>query len=49
MYDDDNYVDMVVHDKIKNEYAQKHNWIMIRIPYWDFNKIETILNKELII
>ncbi|MBC6695335.1 hypothetical protein H9L25_00890 [Terrisporobacter mayombei] len=49
MYDDDNYDDMVVHDKIKNEYAQKHNWIMIRIPYWDFNKIETILNKELII
>ena len=34
-------------DKIKNEYAKKHNWKLIRIAYWDFDKIEEILEKEL--
>ena len=34
-------------DKLKNEYAKEHNWKLIRIPYWDFDRIEEILNKEL--
>ena len=31
-------------DLIKNKYCQDNNIILIRIPYWDFNNIETILN-----
>ena len=34
-------------DRLKNEYAKKHNWKIIRIPYWDFDRIEEILDKEL--
>lgn len=30
-------------DKLKDEYAKKNDWKMIRIPYWDFDKIEEIL------
>lgn len=35
-------------DEIKNKYANKHNWKLIRIPYWEFENIEEILNRELI-
>lgn len=31
------------HDRIKDEYAKKHNWKIIRIPYWDFNNMNIIL------
>lgn len=30
-------------DNLKNKYAIDNNWILIRIPYWDFDKIENIL------
>jgi uncharacterized protein YecE (DUF72 family) len=30
-------------DKIKNQYCKNNNIDLIRIPYWDFNKIEQIL------
>ena len=35
-------------DKIKTDFAKIENIKLIRIPYTDFNKIEEILNKELI-
>ena len=35
-------------DKIKTDFAKTENIKLIRIPYTDFNKIEEILNKELI-
>ena len=35
------------HDKIKNEYCEKHNIKIIRIPYWDYKNIEKILDKEI--
>ena len=35
------------YDKIKDEYCKKNNIPLIRIPYWDFNNIEEILEKEL--
>lgn len=35
-------------DKLKDEYAKKNNIKLIRIPYWDFNNIETILQTRLI-
>ena len=36
-----------IHDKLKNEYCIKHNIKLLRIPYWEFDNIETILTKEL--
>lgn len=29
-----------MHDQIKNNYCQKNQIKLIRIPYWDFNDIE---------
>ncbi len=34
------------HDELKNKYAKENGWKLIRIPYWDFDNIEEILNKE---
>jgi len=42
-----NFIIIEKHDKIKNEYCKKHNIKLIRIPYWDYNNIETIIKKEL--
>lgn len=36
------------HDNIKNQYCKDNNIPLIRIPYWQFDKIEEILNKWLI-
>lgn len=36
------------YDKIKDDYASSHNIKMIRIPYWDFDNIEKILQSHLI-
>lgn len=35
------------HDAIKNKYCNNNNIELIRIPYWDINKIEDILNDKL--
>lgn len=35
-------------DNIKNEYCKNNNIKLIRIPYWDFDNIDIILNKELL-
>lgn len=32
------------YDQLKNEYCYSHNINLIRIPYWNFDKIEHILN-----
>ena len=34
-------------DDIKTNYCQQNNIKLIRIPYWDFDNIESILIKEL--
>lgn len=47
IYDETKYISLKQNDEIKNEYAKKHNWKMIRIPYWEFDNIEKILNREL--
>lgn len=36
-----------INDKIKDEYCKNNNIHLLRIPYWDFNNIETILNDYL--
>lgn len=35
------------HDRIKDEYCKAHNIRLIRIPYWDIDRIDEILSKEL--
>lgn len=37
------------HDMIKTQYCIDNNIKLIRIPYWDINNIEQILNNELIL
>lgn len=43
----DKFIDTKIRDTIKNEYCKKNNIKLIRIPYWDYNKIEDILKCEL--
>lgn len=47
IYDENDYEKLKIHDRLKNQYAKENGWKLIRIPYWDFDKIEEILNKEL--
>ncbi|MHB9925527.1 hypothetical protein [Clostridium botulinum] len=35
------------HDKIKNNYCKNNNIKLLRIPYWEFDNIETILESVL--
>jgi hypothetical protein len=35
------------HDKLKNAYCEKNNIDLLRIPYWDYDNIEQILDREL--
>lgn len=46
-YDADGYEDLQIHDKRKNQYCKDNNIPLIRIPYWQFGKIEQILDKWL--
>ena len=43
------YDQIIEHDRLKNKYCEKHNISLIRIPYWDFENIEQILDKNKII
>ena len=36
-----------IKDKIKNDYCKDNNIRLIRIPYWEFDNIETILASEI--
>ena len=44
---EDGFKETKENDRIKNEYAKKHGWKLIRIPYYDFDNVEEILEKEL--
>lgn len=37
------------HDEMKNNYCKTNGIYLIRIPYWDIDKIDKILDKELIL
>lgn len=43
----DDFVGTKIRDTIKTIYCKENNIKLIRIPYWDFDKIEEILEKEL--
>lgn len=47
VYKDDNYQILKEHDERKNKYCKKKNISLLRIPYWEFNSIEKILNNKL--
>jgi len=47
-YEDDGFETTQEHDKRKNEYCELHNINLLRIPYWDFDNIEDIINKFII-
>ena len=38
----------LMRDELKNKYAISNNIDLIRIPYWDFNNIESILTQKLL-
>jgi very-short-patch-repair endonuclease len=42
------YEETKKHDEIKNNYCKANGIYLIRIPYWNIDKIEQILDKELI-
>lgn len=43
----DGFIDTKIRDTIKNEYCKKNDIELIRIPYWDYDRVEEILKKEL--
>lgn len=45
----DKLISTKIRDTIKNDYCRRNNINLIRIPYWDYNKIETILIENKII
>ena len=49
MYADEIYKRTIEHDMIKNKYCETNNIKLIRIPYWEFNNIEYILERELVL
>jgi len=39
-----NFIETKKRDKIKTEYCEKNHIPLLRIPYWEFNNIEQIIN-----
>jgi len=48
VYSDDGFEITKYHDELKNKYCISRNISLIRIPFWEFDNIETILNDILI-
>lgn len=46
-YDDDGFEAIQIHDKKKNIYCEKHNIPLLRIPYWEFDNVDTILSNHI--
>lgn len=47
MYDTHDFESQKIHDKRKNQYCKDNNIPLLRIPYWDFDNIEQILEEWL--
>ena len=43
----DSFIEGKIRDTIKTIYCKENNIKLIRIPYWDFDNIEEILDREL--
>ena len=44
----DAFIDRKIRDTVKNIYCKENNIKLIRIPYWEINNIDKIINKELL-
>ena len=44
-YEGDGFERTQTHDKIKNEYCKEHNIPLLRIPYWEYDNIDEILDE----
>jgi len=42
-----NFIDLTIKDDIKTNYCKEKNIKLIRIPFWELNNIEKILQTEL--
>lgn len=47
-FEEQNFSTLQIHDERKNQYCKDNNIPLLRIPYWEFDNIEEILEKELI-
>lgn len=43
----DGFIETKIRDTIKNDYCKKNNIQLLRIPYWEFDRIEEILKEKL--
>lgn len=46
-FSEESFVSTQRNDNIKNQYCKDNNIKLVRIPYWEFDNIENILEKEL--
>lgn len=47
IYEDGSFETIQIHDKRKNEYCKNNNTPLLRIPYWEFDNIEAIIDEWL--
>ena len=47
VFGDESFIKTKLHDDIKDKYCEKNKISMLRIPYWEYNKIENILSSYL--
>ena len=46
-YDKKSFIRNILHDKIKTDYCKNNKIGLLRIPYWDFNIINNLLQERL--
>ncbi|MFJ7831851.1 hypothetical protein ACIQXU_16695 [Peribacillus sp. NPDC097284] len=46
-YEGDNHEKIVLHDQMKNEYCKIKGIKLLRIPFWEFENVESILKNQL--
>ena len=44
-YDNDGYENLQIHDQRKNIYCEEHNIPLLRIPYWEYDNVDEILDE----
>lgn len=49
IHENDSHEVIVVHDSFKNDYCLKNRIKLLRIPFWEYENIENIILKEIII
>ena len=47
-YDGDKCEVIQIHDKRKNEYCKEHNIPLLRIPYWEYDNVDKLLDEFVI-